>query len=47
MRRVIAIIAFLSLGGCSVMQTLRNDINAEVKGFQEDWQRTFGHERTN
>jgi len=35
------------LTGCSVLQTTHNEMKNEVAGFKEDWNRTFGHERTN
>ena len=46
MRYIVATILFLCLGGCSVIMTTKNEIDNEIKGFKEDWQRTFGKEQS-
>ena len=46
MKKLIILTCIL-LTGCSVIQTTRNEINNEITGFKEDWNRTFYRERTN
>ena len=46
MNKIILLFVIL-LTGCSVIQTTRNEINNEITGFKEDWNRTFHRERTN
>jgi predicted small secreted protein len=46
MKKLILLIAIL-LTGCTVLQTAQTEMKNEVAGFKEDWQRTFGRERTN
>jgi hypothetical protein len=46
MTKLILAISIL-LTGCSVLQTTQNEMKNEFIGFKEDWNRTFGRERTN
>ena len=51
MKKLILLIAILSTTGCAVVHDVVADVRLgvqqDIQGFKEDWQRTFGNERTN
>jgi len=47
MMKILIVLVCLTLTGCTVLQTAQTEMKNEVAGFKEDWQRTFGRERTN
>ena len=45
--KIVAFIFSTLITGCSAVQVVESGIKNEVAGFKQDWQRTFGNERTN
>jgi hypothetical protein len=47
MKKLILLTCILLMTGCTVMRTVDYEIKREVAGFKDDWNRTFGNEKSN
>jgi uncharacterized protein YceK len=47
MKKIFALFFCIVITGCSAVRVVESGIKNEVAGFKQDWQRTFGNERTN